>query len=265
MGLGAATASAATFSIEGTRTLEWDGKRLTSNYLVKGSARAETKPWHPCEGREFPGAELRWGWVEGGDGVQIAWAELRDPSGTHPSIWCPRPPVFTEYASGDDVEYLSGDLGLAFGYDGTDCVRRPEAERIHTFPLRERSVITPASPGTAAVQEVTFSKRIREAAWPNWLAYSYSSYCLFENDGFEYPNPECARYFDSDLCATEYEKTREGIQSFQVEFVPTPTPHCQQARSARDRVRSRLRKDPAPKLRRFLLQTAQPRFLGECR
>lgn len=262
--LGATAASGATFSIEATRALEWNGQRLVATYLVTGKARVETAPWVPCEGRSLPGTQMRWGMEESPIGP-IAWAEFFDPSGTFPTIRCPRPPIITEYPAGADAKSIPQSISLAFGYKGAQCARKPEADNISAFSLKPRSGSTPATPGTGAAEEVTFSKRIYEAASPTWLVRSYGSYCLIEDDAVELPNQECAEFFDPDLCATEYADVREVLQSFPVTLLSAPTRRCPHAREVRNRTRSRLRRDPSPQLRRFYRKTALPRYIGECR
>lgn len=260
-----ATACAGDFSLSGTRALEWDGHRLTSTYVVQGNARVETQPWAPCAGMVLPWAELRWGWETGGDGAQLAYAELHDPSGVERDIRCPNPPTITQNPTGTDAQALPGELLLAFGYDNTNCMRKPEADDIFTFPLTPGYAETPATPGMPAIEEVSFSKRIQQIAWPNWLSTTYNSYCLIQRGGGEVPNRQCAKFFDPDLCAPEYFSARDPLQGFRMYFIPTPTARCHSARVARNRIRARLRRHSSKLVRRFYLKYAQPRFIGECR
>lgn len=261
----APAAPATTYSVEAEKELEWNGQRLVANYLVSGKARVETPPWVPCGGQPYPGMELRWGMYESSIGP-LARAEYHDPSGNFPTIFCPRPPMIWEGATGGgDVKPIPKELSLAFGYQGTHCDRNPDADHISAYRLKLQRGSIPATPGTAAVEEVTFSKQIYEAASPAWLVRSYDSYCLVENSELAVPNEECAAIFDPGLCAKNYLEYREALQSFQVTLLATPSRRCPHAREVRNRTRSQLSRDPSPQLRRFYRKTALPRYIGECR
>jgi hypothetical protein len=252
------------FSITATKRFVWNGSRAVAQYAVKGEARTETDPWIPCEGFDSAGYELRWGWERSGEGGQIAWAELHDPTGARPDFRCPRPPIITLYGSGDDRAALPADLALVFS-NGGNCMAHPNGHRARSFGAGTTVTDTPASPGQPAVEQVSISKHLEEPIWPDWLASHYTTFCLAEHGGYEEPNPECAEFFAPELCATEYFPGLEALQRFRVRYVKTVTRACPAARRSRNSLRKQLRGRHLPSLRRYYLAVAVPRFIGNCK
>lgn len=262
---GAGTAQAKPrFEIEATRTLSWEHRQLKVELNVEGKARVETAHWNPCGGVP-PGMSIVPGSTFGpwGDPNQLV---VVDSAGKFVRL-CDRAPE----VSGDpylwlgDVAALPTNLHLSLGSKWVGCKRYPEEG--DSVGLRISDQRTPATPGTPAIQEVSFS------ASEEMSAYAWNelrSFCLVESEGVSGPNRECAEYFAPDLCATEYGTVEETLQMFNVRLIKTRTTACPKARAQKRRTERELRRlrraggRPYAMLLSRYRSRVLPRYKGEC-
>lgn len=252
------------FEIEATRTLSWENRQLKVELDVEGGARVETPPWNPCADRP-PGTSVvpMTTFLPYSDPNQLV---LIDAAGKFLRI-CERAPEVAEFPIGieGDVAALPTNLHLSLGSKWVGCKRYPEEG--DSVRLRVSDQRTPATPGTAASQEVSF------AASEEMSAYAWNelrSFCLVESEGVSGPNRDCAEYFAPDLCATEYGTLEETVQMFDVRLVKTRTAACPKARAQKRQTERELRRlyreggRPYAMLLSRYRSRVLPRYKGEC-
>lgn len=246
------------FEIEATHTFVWSGGQLKVEEHVTGVAVRETEVFIPCGGTP-PGLVL--------DETPSPFPPyetlyaLEDPSGDLVAV-CAGPPEI--------IVPLPHMLGILVG----PYCNYEEGDYEGVVPT---VTTVPATVGTSARETVSFDYSDVRPVRSDGTAPG--SFCLVEPGTYEFPNPECAEFFDADLCATEYESSKRVITRRQFGYVVSRTPRCPAAKAAEQRLRKRFRKvnralampGPQPakeaaywRLRR-LERTIHPRFIGECR
>lgn len=252
------------FEIDATRTLSWEHRQLMVELDVEGQARVETVPWNPCGGVP-PGMSIvpRSTISPYGEPNELV---IVDSAGKFVRL-CDRAPEVSDdpYDWLGDVAALPTRLHLSFGSKWVGCKRSPEEG--DKVALRTSDQRTPATPGSAATQEVTF------LASEEMSAYSWGelrSFCLVESEGYSAPNRDCAEYFSPDLCAKEYGTVEETLQTFEVRLVKTKTAACPAARAQKRRAELELRRaygKEGPRYAKLLSHYRSrvlPRYKGEC-